>query len=290
MKDVRYSICATHFNNYEYLPESVGVFSELIEGRDDWELVITDAGSTDGSLSWLNELADSQENIRVIVEEGINIGEGRELAYRASHGDLLIQVMDLDADYHRDGRILEIMDWYEKLLAESEKDLMLSGGVLFCTRDLMDDLGGWLPLPTNEETELRHRALNRGRLRFCPFDVFGQNYGTEKSLLEAAERFYDNSAAKLQLGVDPWYLLAHWLRWAPGLRPKIGAIILLPVAWYRARKSPLTLPSTYGKFDPYILDFRKALYADHPELWLDPPTHLARYLDETEMNHLEGSR
>ena len=287
MEDIRYSICATHYNNAGYLQDSVGVFADLIKGRDDFELVITDAGSDDGSLEHLQQLAKEQENVRIVVEEGINIGEGRRLASSVARGNILIQVMDLDADYYRDNRIIQILEFYEDLI-QREGDVMLNTSVIFCTKELLNELGGWRPFPTNEETELRRRALRAGKLRFCPIEVLGENAGNRKGLVSATKRFYLNTRGKFQAGVGFWYALNYWLRHAPGLKPKLGAVVVFPVAWIAAKRSNITICDSYSKKDNFILGFRKATFEQHPEIWLDPPEPLVQYKNDGLIKHLQS--
>ncbi|MDB9247866.1 glycosyltransferase [Halorubrum ezzemoulense] len=287
MSSIRYSICATHYNNGEYIRNSAGVFADEIEGRNDWELVITDAGSTDGSIKYLRDLESRQENVRVIVEEGLTIGEGRRAAAEAANGDILIQVMDLDANYYNDGRILDITCFYENLI-EEEGELMLSVGINFCTSNLLQELGGWSELITNEETELKRRALRVDKLRFAPIRVFDQNAGLEKGLRDGIVRFYHNSAAKFQAGVSFWYMLYHWARYAPGIKPKIGAFLVFPFSWISAKRAVGDVDHSYDKTDKYLIDFKKTVYKRRPELWLDPPETLSEYVDEKEIEHIRS--
>ena len=282
MTDVRYSICATHYNNADHIENSAGVFAGLIEGRDDWELVIADAGSDDGSLEYLKRLENERENVRVLLREGINIGEGRRLAAEAARGDVLIQVMDLDANYYRDSRLVETTAFYERLL-DREGEVMLSAGVNFCTKSLLAELGGWNDLIANEETELKRRALRRGRLRFCPIRMFDRNRGLEKGLPARTERFYHNSAAKFQAGVGLGHMVRYWLRNAPGLLPKLGALVVFPLAWLSAERSGVRIENSYRRNDRYVMDFKRSVYEHRPELWLESPEELSAYVDETEV-------
>lgn len=281
MTNTRYSICATHYNNDDYIRESAGVFAELIEGRPRWELIIADAGSDDGSLAYLQTLADEQDNVQVIIEKGINIGEGRRLAARVARGDVLVQVMDLDAEYYRDERLFEITAFYEDLL-ETEGEIMLSAGLNFCPASLLNQLGGWRDLIACEETELKRRALRQGKLRFCPIEFFDTNAGQEKNLRKGLKRFYYNTSAKLQTGVGFWYMLYYWIRYAPGLRPKIGAPLVFPVAYYNIRSTGKQTENSYEKHDRYILGFKSAVYKHHPEFWIELPEQLETYAAEDE--------
>lgn len=281
MGDIRYSICATHYNNGEYIRESAGVFADLIENHPEWELIVTDAGSDDGSLEYLQALANEQDNVRLIIEEGTNIGQGRRLAARAARGEILVQVMDLDAEYYQDERLFEIMAFYEQLL-ETEGEVMLSAGVNFCTTSLLKELGGWKDLIACEETEIKRRALREGKLRFCPLEFFEVNAGLSKNFRDGVERFYHNSSAKFQAGVGFWYMLYYWLRYAPGIRPKLGAVIVFPIAYYNVKSADSQVERSYDKHDPYIMGFKSTVYEHHPEFWIKVPDDLEEYAAEDE--------
>jgi len=131
---VKYSICATHYNNNEYIRDSVGVIAKKIEKKEDWEMVIVDAGSDDGSLEYLETISQKQKNIRVIIEEGASIGGGRQIAVEEAKGNILIQIMDLDAEYHSDSRLFEITNFYETIL-KNEGEVQLSAGAYFSTKN-----------------------------------------------------------------------------------------------------------------------------------------------------------
>ncbi|MFB6188212.1 MAG: glycosyltransferase family 2 protein [Halobacteriaceae archaeon] len=287
MVATKYSICATHYNNAEYIKESAGVLAEMIEDRPEWELVITDAGSDDGSLEYLRDLADQQDNVRVVVEKGINIGEGRQLATKIAGGDILVQPMDLDAAYYQDDRIIDITHFYEDII-ENEGEVLLSAGIAFCTANLCKELGGWREFATNEETELKRRALRQDKLRFCPIRVFDQHSGSDKGLISEIKRFYNNSTAKFQTGVRFWHMLLFWLRNTEGLKPKFGAVLVFPFSWLAAKRSGTSFTDSYDKYDEYLIDFKKTVYQKNPELWLDPPESLAEYVNEAEIEHIQS--
>ena len=282
MSDVRYSICATHLNNNDYIRDSAGVFADLIVDRENWELVVTDAGSNDGSLEYLQTLAHEQENVRIIIEKGINRGEGRQLASEEAVGDILIQVMDLDAVYFRDDRLLKTTDFYEKLLKD-EGDVMLSAGLNFCTKKLLQELGGWSDLIANEETELKRRALRLDRLRFCPIEMFVGNAGSDKSFIPSIRRFYYNSTGKIQSGVSLRHMILYWLRHAPGIKPRVGALIVFPFSWITAIQSETENRKSYRPKDKYIMGFKRSAYENRPDIWLEPPEPLQKYVDSNEV-------
>lgn len=271
----QYSICATHYNNADYIQDSAGVLAGIIEGKSDWELVITDAGSNDGSLDYLQKLASKQSNVHVHVEEGLNIGEGRQLAAEEANGKILIQISDLDAEIFNDERIFEIVNLYEKIIQEKEV-MMEVIGAFIVTKRLLETVGGWHPLPVAEERDLGRRFLRLNRIRFCDIKIFKRNEGEIKDLPHKTRRFYRNWVVKFSCGVSFWYALYIWLTRTEGYLPKIGAPIICPIAWVSSCFTGYNY-QTYDLFDNYILDFRHSVRSIHPDLWIDPPEYLERY-------------
>lgn len=285
---VEYSICSTHYNNKDYIRSSAGSVAREIEGRSDWEFVIVDAGSDDGSLEYLRDLADSQDNVRVVVSEGASIGKGRDIAVQKARGEKLIQLMDLDEDYFEDGRLFELAAFFDDVL-ETEGDVLLVSEGYLCTKTLLDDLGGWRDFAAGEETELARRALRSDRLRFCNVSLFDKSMEDERGGFRyRLRRFYNNTRTKIRSGISPLYMLNHWLQSAPGIQPRLGALVAVPIATASIYLQDEERFDSYEAHDPYILDFQKSVYRDRPELWLDPPPELAEYVDEGQTEHLES--
>jgi hypothetical protein len=165
--------------------------------------------------------------------------------------------------------------------------VQLSAGAYFSTKELMNELGGWKDLVANEETELKRRALRADKLRFCPVFLF-KNHTDEKELIGNIKRFYHNTYAKFKAGVGFWHMLFFWLRKSTGLRPRIGALLMFPIAWIKSRGSEDRDLASYTKQDPYIKDFQKSVYNRHPELWLEPPESLQKYVIPHRWEHITG--
>lgn len=77
------------------------------------EIVICDAGSTDGTIEVLTELAATDERVRFLVVPGANISRGRNAAIEAARGEL-IAVTDA-------GTVAEY-DWLEQLVKPLQRD------------------------------------------------------------------------------------------------------------------------------------------------------------------------
>lgn len=274
--NVRYSITSTHYNNNEFIRNSAGVFADLIEGHNDWELVISDAGSDDGSLEYLRELEANQPNVRIVMAEGASIGKGRQVAFEHARGDVVISLGDLDASYYEDGRLFDVVEYYEDLV-DAEGDVLLGGPVMIGSKELIEQLGGWNDLWTTERRDLKRRALREGKLRFVDFSIVKAHPSQEKGFSDALDRFYTNARMKLKTGMTLPHLITHWLREAPGLKPKLGSVFVFPTAWLHNELSGTECINTFDPHDCYALDFQRSVQRENPEIWLQPSGPLEKY-------------
>ena len=81
------SIIMPVFNTAPYLEEAV--LSVLAQGYPDWELIITDDGSTDGSGEICDEYAANDDRIIVIHKDNGGVAEARNAGLRAARGELI---------------------------------------------------------------------------------------------------------------------------------------------------------------------------------------------------------
>jgi len=113
------SLCATVFNE----SDSIVTWLVSLKGqtRRPDEIVICDAGSTDGTLDHLRAWAEEDPSHHLIVREGASIPVGRNLAIEAAENPL-IAVTDA-------GTVLDA-DWLEKLVRplETDEEVAVSAG------------------------------------------------------------------------------------------------------------------------------------------------------------------
>jgi glycosyltransferase involved in cell wall biosynthesis len=275
-EDVQYSITGTHYNNADFIRESAGVFAAFIEDRPEYELVISDAGSDDGSLGYLRDLEARQDNVRIIMAEGASIGKGRQVAFEHTRGDIVISIGDLDASYYEDNRFFAVVEFYESLV-EQEGDILMGGPLMIGSKDLITRLGGWNDLWTTERRDLKRRALRAGKLRFCDFSIVKNHPSKEKGFFDALDRFYTNARMKIKTGMTVTHLITHWWRHAPGLKPKLGSLVVFPVAWIHDILTDAERIDTFDPHDSYALDFQRSVKCENPDIWLEPSGPLEQY-------------
>jgi glycosyltransferase involved in cell wall biosynthesis len=115
----RVSLCATLLNEADSVVAWLD--SILAQTRPPEEIVLCDAGSTDGTIERIERRATRDPRICLIVAHGANVAEGRNAAIAAASGHV-IAVTDA-------GTILDLQ-WLERLIAPLEEDpgLAVSAG------------------------------------------------------------------------------------------------------------------------------------------------------------------
>ena len=86
-----FSICMCTYNRYEYIKYTIdSILNQLVDKKYDYEFVICDSGSTDGTLEYLNSLA----NVRIINIGLINLARSYIHAFDKAQGEYIINMND----------------------------------------------------------------------------------------------------------------------------------------------------------------------------------------------------
>lgn len=92
-QNVKISVIIPVYNAADFLPRAVG--SVLMQEFDDYEVILVDDGSTDGSSAICDEFAAHDERVRVIHKENGGVSSARNAGLDAARGEF---VMFVDAD------------------------------------------------------------------------------------------------------------------------------------------------------------------------------------------------
>lgn len=110
MESIKYSITVPVYNVEKYLPQCIE--SVLHQGYDNFELILVNDGSTDGSGAICDEYARKDSRIKVIHKENEGLLLTRRVALRHTTGDY---VMFLDSDdYWENGMLKRITEVIEQ--------------------------------------------------------------------------------------------------------------------------------------------------------------------------------
>src|SRR5687767_14161066 len=80
------SVIVPTYNRLDLLKQAVN--SVFHQSLDDWELIIADDGSTDGTIDYLNSLPPAKVRLVLLPHSGI-VAQVRNAAARAAIGDYL---------------------------------------------------------------------------------------------------------------------------------------------------------------------------------------------------------
>jgi glycosyltransferase involved in cell wall biosynthesis len=133
--------------------------------RDDTEIVIVDAESTDGQLPVLREYA-GRGLVKLIVKK-CNRGEGRQIAFLESSGEYIISGVDTDDVIGPEFRRL-----LESYHSESEGLVLKAVNITIAPRKVVASLGGWSPDWGAEDFAFWKGAEDAGILRQSPINPY----------------------------------------------------------------------------------------------------------------------
>ena len=143
----KFSITSPVYNTSAYLREFFD--SVLNQTFSDFELIMVDDGSTDGSLEICREYAEKDNRIKVLTQKNQGAGPARNKGIENSAGDYLLF---FDSDDWVDAHILETLD---RVLSKNDTDLLIYGAeeVIFSKDNLEKDRVPTVPAQLDLNTE-----------------------------------------------------------------------------------------------------------------------------------------
>lgn len=103
-KDYSFSVLCANFNNEKYIETAIN--SVLAQTYQNWELIIVDDGSTDGSLEKIKPFLKDKRIRLISLKQNYGVGYSKKLAADNCQNDI-IGVLDADDKLHKDA--LEII-------------------------------------------------------------------------------------------------------------------------------------------------------------------------------------
>jgi glycosyltransferase involved in cell wall biosynthesis len=172
----KYSVCMTCYNEAETVRKSLE--SLLGQLNDDYEIIVVDSFSTDGTYEILHEFAKSHK-IKVI-QERTSRGEGRQAAFENAFGEYIIANLDLD-DIFKPVLNRVVTLYHENFEGELVAFFNLNAprdewvqNITIGPRQLIASLGGWRDLNIYEDWDLWNRAALIQKYHWTVFE-FAEN-------------------------------------------------------------------------------------------------------------------
>jgi len=164
MKIPKYSILITTYNTIETIRLSLESILSQID--DEFEVIVVDSYSTDGTLEYLKNLAD-RGKIRLITQKCTR-GVGRQIALQHARGRYVIARVDMDEIYNP--IIKKLAEYYVRKSKELGEFVLYAGqvgGFYFSTKRFMLSINGWKDLQWGENYELNKRLMDADKLWVC---------------------------------------------------------------------------------------------------------------------------
>ena len=205
----KYSICITHLNNGDTIEASMASITGQI-GMD-YEVVVVDQGSTDGSLQYLERLA-SEGKIILQRQKRHNRGAGRQLAFEKASGEYIISNMDMDDTFRPflKGLVAKYHSEFEGSVLRVKRSDGDYCGVTIFPRGVLKQVGGWRDLNWFEDVDIWIRCQ-----RVCPFaeisyPVFVSRHKRKFTPVGRVRHSYVAFREGLRVGISRKITILNW--------------------------------------------------------------------------------
>ena len=155
-----FSICITNYNTAPVLERRLDSILRFFH-EDEYEVIVVDSKSTDGSLGKLLDYAERTKNMKVISRKCLR-GMGWQMAFDHSIGSIIV-IVALDTIYNE--------KWYQAVKMFEEKGFPFALHMWYSEiypRNLLYEVGGWRNIQYSEDMEIRARLARIGKLRRYP--------------------------------------------------------------------------------------------------------------------------
>lgn len=201
-----FSVCLCTYNNVETIEPCLDSLLSQLDDR--YELVVTDGGSDDGTLEYIQERkSESTVPIHIFSQDEPGLGFARQVCVDNAQGEYLLEQVDADmvfADCFE-----ELVEFYLKKIEELGAFQLYTKGLRITPRHLHEELGGWRPFPHGfQENELTRRFFRHGYLRLMNVRV-AKHLNPEFGFETAIRRYLYNYREKLRCGISLRYAYEH---------------------------------------------------------------------------------
>jgi len=164
---VDFSVCTTTFNNVSRVRICLDSIIKAFDGLD-YELVIVDNFSTDGTYEILKEYAQRYHNVKVFKFK-CSRGLGRHVAFENSNGRYVVTI-DADTEYDSE-KIRKILIMYKEQKFGESVAVKFWGSLGLYPRSLIEKIDGWNDYNVAEDHDFWARISKTGSLKFLPINV-----------------------------------------------------------------------------------------------------------------------
>ncbi|RJX42029.1 glycosyltransferase family 2 protein [Halonotius aquaticus] len=206
-----YSIAVCNFNMADTLEPSLRSMVNQIP-EDDYEVVVVDGGSTDGSRDILRSLEAEYPNLRAILDradECNHLGGDRNISFEEARGEYVLESMDTD-DCYFEGIVRDFVSIYHQIESVVDYPYFLSGtGINMAPRKLLLDVP-YYDLGGAEDRDLYRRLFVRDTPLWIDHGPISEEIGYHMNWRDELRRDIHGKICDFQSGIT----LASALRWS----------------------------------------------------------------------------
>ena len=258
--DPTYSIAICNLNQAATLRESL--LSILRQVTREYELVVVDDGSTDGSLDILEDLSRTHEKLRYVVGDNDNIAEARNQSYREARGEHVLTSLDTD-DRYQEG-ICDFVAIYHQMTSAMDRPFHLQGqGVAIAPRELYLEVP-YRSMTYGEDYDRYRRLLAREAIIWFEHELFWEKINSEGPLTRHRKSL-QRKISEFRAGVTFRSTVEYYFEREPAsvaLRKCLSAVVAYLIAAGRGRYE---LPELYHRKGKLFREVEERL-ATLPEL------------------------
>lgn len=258
--DPTYSIAICNLNQAATLRESL--LSILRQVTREYELVVVDDGSTDGSLDILEDLSRTYEKLRYVVGDNNNIAEARNQSYREARGEHVLTSLDTD-DRYQEG-ICDFVAIYHQMTSALDRPFHLQGqGVAIAPRELYLEVP-YRSMTYGEDYDRYRRLLAREAIIWFEHELFWEKIDSEGPVTRRRKSL-QRKISEFRAGVTFRSTVEYYFEREPAsvaLRKCLSAVVAYLIAAGRGRYE---LPEPYHRKGKLFREVEERL-ATLPEL------------------------
>lgn len=195
---MEYSIVIPHLNMAETVEQALD--SLLIQINKNFEIVVIDDGSTDGSLKILERLSQENECIKLHVESNDGIADAINSGIRHSDGEYILT--HIDADNYILPVLPDFSEFCKKINESNEEDLHIVGqGAEFAPVSLYKKYP-YRSLGYGEDKDRWRRLLADGKLLWFDHKPFSYSIGYNRTIVQQLRVEYETSVTNFRSGIS----------------------------------------------------------------------------------------